>query len=105
MNCQGGTVNPARPFWKQRAGSCRKKQEPLILQSSRYASTLLKGKTRVNPNAEEETYGMLYVADVFSLGEIHSEIEKIMVTEHLVDHWTYPLIQPKLIAEAQRRGY
>lgn len=40
----GGTVNPARPFWKQRAGSCRKKQEPLILQSSRYASTLLKGK-------------------------------------------------------------
>ena len=65
----------------------------------------VKGKTRVNPNAEEETYGMLYVADVFSLGEIHSEIEKIMVTEHLVDHWTYPLIQPKLIAEAQRRGY
>ena len=65
----------------------------------------VKGKTRVNPNAEEETYGMLYVADVFSLGEIHSEIEKIMVTEHLVDRWTYPLIQPKLIAEAKRRGY
>lgn len=65
----------------------------------------VKGKTRVNQNAEEETYGMLFVADVFSLGEIHSEIEKIIVTDQLVERWTYPLIQPKLIAEAQRRGY
>lgn len=38
-------------------------------------------------------------------GEIHSEMEKIILTDKLVDRWTYPLIQPKLIAEAQRRGY
>lgn len=65
----------------------------------------VKGKTRVNPNEEEETYGMLFAAEVFSLGEIHSEMEKIILTDKLVDRWTYPLIQPKLIAEAQRRGY
>lgn len=36
--------------------------------------------------------------------ELHSEIEKIYITEEFVDMWTYPFIQPKLIEEAQRRG-
>lgn len=36
--------------------------------------------------------------------ELHSEIEKIYITEEFVDKWTCPLIQPKLIEEAQRRG-
>lgn len=60
----------------------------------------VKGKTRVN----DETFGMLFVADVFSFEEIHSEIEKIIICENLVDDWTYPLIQPKLIEEARKRG-
>lgn len=48
---------------------------------------------------------MLFIADIFSFEEIHSEIEKILVTDHFVDNWTYPLIQPKLLVEAQNRGY
>ena len=65
----------------------------------------VKGKTRVNENVDDESFGMLFIADVFSFEEIHSEIEKIVISDELVDNWTYPLIQPKLIAEAQRRGY
>lgn len=65
----------------------------------------VKGKTRVNENLDDESFGMLFIADVFSFEEIHSEIEKIVISDELVDNWTYPLIQPKLIAEAQRRGY
>lgn len=54
----------------------------------------------------EESYGMLYFANVRTLEkELHSEIEKIMITESLPESWTYPLIQPKLLAEAQKRGY
>ena len=65
----------------------------------------VKGKTRVNENVEGESFGMLFVADIFSFEELHSEIESILITEHLVDNWTYPLIQPKLLEEAKRRGY
>lgn len=53
----------------------------------------------------EESFGMLYFADVKKFEqEIHSEIEKIMITEKLPDRWTYPDIQPKLMEETQRRG-
>ena len=48
---------------------------------------------------------MLYIADAYSFGEIHSEIEKIIIVDKLVDNWTYSLIQPKLIQEAQKRGF
>ncbi len=48
---------------------------------------------------------MLYIADVQSFEAIHSEIEKIVVVDELVDNWTYPLIQPHLIQEAQSRGF
>ena len=37
--------------------------------------------------------------------ELHSEIETILITDKLVDNWTYPLIQPKLIEEAHKRGF
>ena len=54
----------------------------------------------------EETFGMLYYADVFSFEEeLHSEIEKIILSDQPVNDWTYPLIQPKLMEEAFRRGY
>lgn len=36
----------------------------------------VKGKTRVNENTNDETFGMLYFADIHSFEEIHSEIEK-----------------------------
>lgn len=53
-----------------------------------------------------ESFGMLYYADVKTFeNELHSEIEQIFVTEYLPEHWTYPQIQPKLIEEAQKRGF
>lgn len=54
----------------------------------------------------EETFGMLYLAEISAFEpELHSEIEKILITEDVVKNWTYPLIQPKLIEEAARRGF
>lgn len=54
----------------------------------------------------EESFGMLFYADIkiFEAG-LHSEIEKITVTDELPENWTYPEIQPKLMKEAKRRGY
>ena len=66
---------------------------------------LVKGKTRVNENLGDETFGMLYFADIVSFEALHSEIEKILITDELVDNWTYPLIQPRLIEEAKNRGF
>ncbi len=63
----------------------------------------VKGKTRADENIEDETFGMLYFADVFSFGEIHSEIEKIVITDEPMENWTYPLIQPRLLEEARNR--
>lgn len=52
----------------------------------------------------QETFGMLYFADIkeFEL-ELHSEIEKIELFDELPTNWTYPLIQPKLLKEFERR--
>ena len=66
----------------------------------------VKGKTKVNEKIDDESFGMLFYANIFSFEkELHSELEKIIVTNDLVDNWTYPLIQPKLIEEAEKRGY
>ena len=66
----------------------------------------VKGKTKVNKKEDDESFGMLFFADIFSFEkELHSEIEKILITDDLVDNWTYPLIQPKLLEEAKKRGY
>lgn len=65
----------------------------------------VKGKTRINESDDDESFGMLFLADIVSFEEIHSEIERILITDELVDNWTYPLIQPKLLEEARNRGY
>ena len=53
-----------------------------------------------------ETFGMLYFAEIVSFEkELHSEIEKVELFGDLPEKWTYPLIQPLLIKEVQRRGY
>ena len=54
---------------------------------------------------ENETFGMLFAAEIFLFEDIHSEIESILITDDLVEQWTYPLIQPKLLEEAVRRGF
>lgn len=53
-----------------------------------------------------ESFGMFYYAEVSRFeAELHHEIEKIMITEHLPEQWTYPEIQPRLLEEAVRRGF
>ena len=68
----------------------------------------VKGKTKVNKNSDDISFGMIFFADIASFEkELHSEIEKILITDDL-DHaftWTYPAIQPKLLEEVRRRGY
>lgn len=54
----------------------------------------------------QESFGMLYFAEVKSFEtELHSEIEKIILTDGLPEQWTYPEIQPELMKEAERRGW
>lgn len=63
------------------------------------------GKNKVNETGEE-TYGMLFFADIKTFeNELHSEMEKVLITNTLVENWTYPLIQPKLIEEAKKREF
>ena len=64
-----------------------------------------KTKGKCGRIVNNESFGMLFIADVFSFEELHSEIEKILITDTLVEDWTYPLIQPKLIEEARSRGF
>ncbi len=54
----------------------------------------------------QETFGMLYYADIQSFeAELYNEIETIIITDKLPDHWTYPTIQPHLLEEARKRGF
>lgn len=53
-----------------------------------------------------ETFGMLYYAEIKEFEkELHSEIEKVVLFDELPSKWTYPLIQPLLLKEVQKRGY
>ncbi len=53
----------------------------------------------------KETFGMLYYAEITDFEkELHSEIERIILTDDLVDNWTYPAIQPKLLQNAKEAG-
>lgn len=53
----------------------------------------------------KETFGMLYYAEITDFEkELHSEIERIILTDDLVDNWTYPEIQSKLLQKAKEAG-
>ena len=61
------------------------------------------GKNRVNKTGEE-TYGMLYFADIYSFDStLDSEMELVKFFDELPTEWTYPLIQPLLINEYLKR--
>lgn len=62
------------------------------------------GKNRVNATGDE-AFGMLYFANIETFESVlHSEMEKVELFDELPMDWTYPLIQPKLIEETQKRG-
>lgn len=49
----------------------------------------------------QETYGMLFFAEIHSFGELPAlEIEQVILTQTLPKDWTYPLIQPQLVEQA-----
>lgn len=61
------------------------------------------GKTRVNETGEE-SFGLLCFAEITEFsGKLESEMEKVVLMDKLPTNWTYPLIQPKLIEEYERR--
>ena len=62
------------------------------------------GKTRVNETGEE-SFGGLFYAEIALFGEIHSEMEKIVLCDALPQNQTYPEITPALLKEAERRGF
>ncbi len=60
----------------------------------------------VDTEQHTETFGMLYFAEIKNFeGELHNEIEKIIITQTLPTAWTYPMIQPKLMEYAAERGF
>lgn len=82
---------------KEETGAVDFKIKPVCVYS-------VTGKNRVNETGEE-TYGMLYYADIKTFEEdLHSEMEKIVLLDTLPADWTYPLIQPLLIDEYERRA-
>ena len=102
-------LETAKRELQEETGAIDFKIEPICVYS-------VKGKTRVNENIDDETLGMtmvcffivlgmLFIADISSFEELHCEIEKILISDKLVDNWTYPLIQPILIEEAKKRGF
>ncbi len=57
-------------------------------------------------NEGQETFGMLYFAQVNALEpELHSEIEFVIYENTLPSELTYPFIQPALFEECSRRGF
>lgn len=61
------------------------------------------GKNRVNESGEE-CFGMLYAAEIESFqGELHSEMERVLLLDQLPTRWTYPEIQPRLVEEYRRK--
>lgn len=92
-------IETAKRELREETGAINFDMQPICVYS-------VKGNTRINEELGEETFGMLFLANVATFEqELHSEIEKIVITDNVIDNWTYPLIQPKLLDEAKRRGF
>jgi 8-oxo-dGTP pyrophosphatase MutT (NUDIX family) len=91
-------LETARRELQEETGAIDFHMEPVCVYS-------VKGKTAVNKKDTDESFGMLFVANIHSFeNELHSEIKELLLTDRLADNWTYPAIQPKLLDEAVRRG-
>lgn len=91
-------LDTAKRELQEETGAIKFELRPLCVYS-------VTGKTNVNENGEE-SFGLLCFAEIMKFsGRLESEIEKVELMEKLPDNWTYPLIQPKLIEEYERRKY
>ena len=99
----GGRREPDEPIFKTAERELREETGALEFNIIPVCVYSVTGKTRVNQTGEE-SYGMLYFADIQSLEkELHSEMESISFFDELPTEWTYPQIQPLLIQEFLRR--
>ena len=71
-------LETAKRELQEETGAVDFRIEPICVYS-------VKGKTRVNENIDDETFGMLFIADINSFEELHSEIEKILISDKNVD--------------------
>lgn len=96
---QGESIsNTAKRELHEETGAIDFSIEPVCVYS-------VTGKNRVNDTGEE-IYGMLYFSKIKKFEqELHSEMEKVFLFDELPSEWTYPLIQPRLIEEVERRGF
>lgn len=54
-------------------------------------------------NEKEETFGMLYFAQIIEFEELPPlEMEKVELFKEMPNQWTYPLIQPLLIEQIKK---
>lgn len=90
-------IDTAKRELKEETGAIKFSIKPICVYS-------VVGKTRANDTGEE-TYGMLYFAEIGKFEtELHSEMEAVVLLDELPNEWTYPLIQPLLIQEYERRS-
>lgn len=92
---QGETIDAAarREFYEE-TGAAEYDIKPVCVYS-------VTGKNRVNDTGEE-TFGMLYFAEVFSFDELPaSEMERVCLFEQGPPQWTYPEIQPHLLRRVE----
>ncbi|MDF2505277.1 NUDIX domain-containing protein [Clostridium sp.] len=88
-------VETAKRELYEETGACEYDLKPVSVYS-------VTGRNRVNSSGEE-TYGMLYYADIKTMEELpDSEIEKVYLFDRLPTEWTYPLIQPNLINKVEK---
>lgn len=91
-------LETAKRELQEETGAVRFDMKPICVYS-------VTGKNRINESGEE-TFGLLCYAEIIEFSDkLNSEMEKVVLLDELPIKWTYPLIQPKLIQEAQNRKY
>lgn len=99
----GGHRETGEPIWETARRELFEETGALEFTLTPVCVYSVTGRNRVNETGDE-TFGMLFCAEISSFAaELHSEIERVCFFDELPDAWTYPLIQPKLVREAQRR--
>ena len=75
-----------RELWEE-TGAEKYELTPLVFYS-----------VRDSEQGEGRIYGLLCYGEVLSFGTLPPlEIERVLFFDELPEHWTYPLIQPKLV--------
>lgn len=81
---------------REETGAVRFDIKPLCVYS-------VTGRTGANETGEE-SFGLLCTAEIMEFsGKLEHEIERVELMEELPENWTYPLIQPRLIEEWEKR--